>query len=101
MGSNPIIQYSTYPVDNFGTVVGESPDRLLLSGTVVGENPDYVCWVARLITSPRGNFSFSSPRGQSLLNEQTYSLQLTDPVYQVRQVADKASNNWHHRIWDP
>ncbi len=27
-----------------GTVVGESPDCLLLSGTVVGENPDYVCW---------------------------------------------------------
>ncbi len=32
------------PADNFGTVVGESPDRLLLSGTVVGENPDHVCW---------------------------------------------------------
>ncbi len=32
------------PVDNFGTVVGESPDFLLLSGTVVGENPDHVCW---------------------------------------------------------
>ncbi len=32
------------PVDNFGTVVGESPDCLLLSGTVVGENPDHVCW---------------------------------------------------------
>ncbi len=25
------------PVDNFGTVVGENPDCLLLSGTVVGE----------------------------------------------------------------
>ena len=34
-----------YPVDIFGTVVGESPDCLLLSWTVVGENPDYVCWV--------------------------------------------------------
>ncbi len=34
-----------FPVDIFGTVVGESPDCLLLSGTVVGENPDYVCWV--------------------------------------------------------
>ncbi len=34
-----------YPVDNFGTVVGENPDCLLLSGTVVGENPDHVCWV--------------------------------------------------------
>ena len=32
------------PVDNFGTVVGENPDCLLLSGTVVGENPDHVCW---------------------------------------------------------
>ncbi len=32
------------PVDIFGTVIGESPDCLLLSGTVVGENPDYVCW---------------------------------------------------------
>ncbi len=29
-----------YPVDISGTVVGESPDCLLLSGTVVGENPD-------------------------------------------------------------
>ena len=34
-----------YPVDNFGTVVGENLDCLLLSGTVVGENPDHVCWV--------------------------------------------------------
>ncbi len=34
-----------FPVDNFGTVVGENPDCLLLSGTVVGENPDHVCWV--------------------------------------------------------
>ncbi len=34
----------TSPLDNFGTVVGENPDRLLLSGTVVGENPDHVCW---------------------------------------------------------
>ena len=33
------------PVDISGTVVGESPDCLLLSGTVVGENPDHVCWV--------------------------------------------------------
>ncbi len=32
------------PVDNFGTVVGENPDCLLLSGTVVHENPDHVCW---------------------------------------------------------
>ena len=28
-----------------GTVMGESPDCLLLFGTVVGENPDHVCWV--------------------------------------------------------
>ncbi len=34
----------TVPVDNFGTIVGENPDCLLLSGTVVGENPDHVCW---------------------------------------------------------
>ncbi len=33
-----------HPVDICGTVVGESPDYLLLSGTVVGENPDHVCW---------------------------------------------------------
>ncbi len=32
------------PVDNFGTVVGENPDCLLLCGTVVGENLDHVCW---------------------------------------------------------
>ncbi len=32
------------PVDISGTVVGESPDCLLLSGTVLGENPDHVCW---------------------------------------------------------
>ncbi len=39
---------NTFPVDIvdiFGTVVGESPDCLLLSGTLVGENPDHVCWV--------------------------------------------------------
>ncbi len=34
------------PVDISGTVVGESPDCLLLSGTVVGENLDHVCWEA-------------------------------------------------------
>ncbi len=34
-----------YPVDISGTVMGESPDCLLLSGTVVGENPDHVCRV--------------------------------------------------------
>ncbi len=38
----------SYPLDNFGTVVGENPDCLLLSGTVVGENPDHVCWVLAL-----------------------------------------------------
>ena len=32
------------PLDNFGTVVGENPDCLLLPGTVVGENPEHVCW---------------------------------------------------------
>ncbi len=36
------------PVDNFGTIVGENPDCLLLSGTVVGENPDHVCWARML-----------------------------------------------------
>ncbi len=38
-----------YPVDIFGTVVGESPDSLLLSWTVVGENPNHVCWVEIII----------------------------------------------------
>ncbi len=44
------------PVDISGTVVGESPDCLLLSGTVVGENPDHVCWGLELIQcgSPPG-----------------------------------------------
>ncbi len=32
------------PVDISGTVVGESPDCLLLSWTGVGENLDHVCW---------------------------------------------------------
>ncbi len=35
------------PVDNFGTVIGENPDCLLLSGTVVSENSDHVCWVLK------------------------------------------------------
>ena len=35
----------SYPVDIFGTVVGESLECLLLFGTVVGENPDHVSWV--------------------------------------------------------
>ncbi len=42
--------YFYYLVDNFGTVVGENPDCLLLSGTVFGENPDHVCWVFVLDT---------------------------------------------------
>ncbi len=36
--------YIDIPVDNFGTVVGENQDCVLLSGTVVGENLDHVCW---------------------------------------------------------
>ncbi len=44
-GSKIACSSEVYPVDNFGTVVGENPDCLLLSGTVVGENPDHVCWV--------------------------------------------------------
>ncbi len=39
-----------YPLDNFGTVVGENLDCLLLSGTVVGENPDHVCWVYNMLS---------------------------------------------------
>ena len=31
-------------VDISGTIVGESPDCLLLPGIVVGENLDNVCW---------------------------------------------------------
>ena len=42
------------PVDIFGTVVGESPDCLLLSGTVVVENPDYVWWDLHQILSSLG-----------------------------------------------
>ena len=38
------IKGAIIPVDNFGTVIGENLDCLLLSGTVVGENPDRVCW---------------------------------------------------------
>ncbi len=34
----------TIPVDISGTIMGESPDYLLLSGTTVGENADHVCW---------------------------------------------------------
>ncbi len=45
---NQCCHVERYPVDNFGTVVGENPDCLLLSGTVVGENPDHVCWVYKL-----------------------------------------------------
>ncbi len=37
-----------YTVDISGTMVGGSPDCLLLSGTVVGENPDHVCWVVNM-----------------------------------------------------
>ncbi len=45
-----LVKEVIFPVDIFGTVVGESPDCLLLSGTVVGENPDYVCWVIGLVS---------------------------------------------------
>ena len=44
----PSISFSvTCPVNISGTVMGESPDCLLLSGTMVGENWDYVCWMGR------------------------------------------------------
>ncbi len=52
------------PVDNFGTVVGENPDCLLLSGTVVSENPDHVwhCLLGTMtdcgILSPTADPSF-------------------------------------------
>ena len=42
-----------YPVDNFGTVVGESPDRLLLSGTVVSGNCN--CTVDGSLAPKEGN----------------------------------------------
>ncbi len=42
--TSPATVLAIFPVDNFGTVVGEHPDCLLLSGTAVGENPDHVCW---------------------------------------------------------
>ena len=44
MEMNLAVGWSRSPVDIFGTVVGESPDCLLLSGSVVGENPDHVYW---------------------------------------------------------
>ncbi len=40
----PCYKNKYIPVDISGTVVGESPDCLLLSETVVGENQDHVCW---------------------------------------------------------
>ncbi len=43
-----ILKVTKYPVDISGTVVGESPDCLLLFGTVVSENLDHVCWVGFL-----------------------------------------------------
>ena len=45
-GVKKVLLLSQFPVDISGTVMGESPDCLLLSGTVVSENPDHVCWVA-------------------------------------------------------
>ncbi len=47
-------QSSSYqcPVDISGTVVGESPDSLLLSGTVVSENQDHVCWLLTTFWPP-------------------------------------------------
>ncbi len=63
-----------YPLDNFGTVVGENPDCLLLSGTVVGENPDHVCWVGRpspWACGPRAGSTWSSARGSGPTLPQT------------------------------
>ncbi len=40
---------SDLPVDISGTVMGESPDCLLLSGTVVSENQDHVCWAIIMV----------------------------------------------------
>ena len=51
---------ATYPVDNFGTVVGENPDCLLLFGTVVGENPDHVCWVLEQNSTKRDQWDVES-----------------------------------------
>ncbi len=51
MGTMEGVYGIIYPLDNFGTVVGENPDCLLLSGTVVGENPDHVCWVPLVIVA--------------------------------------------------
>ena len=41
---NKSIIVENIPVDISGTIVGESPDCLLLPGTVVGGNPDRVYW---------------------------------------------------------
>ena len=39
---------------NFGSIVGENPDCLLLSRTVVGENPDHVCWALSPFVAQKG-----------------------------------------------
>ncbi len=74
------------PVDISGTVVGESPDCLLLFGTVVGENPDHVCWdqniyipwaVPTLPSSyPEHSHSDQNDHGMSLLDVFIFVFQL-------------------------
>ncbi len=47
LGNWAILNTTINPVDISGTVVGESPDCLLLFGTVVGENLNHVYWEER------------------------------------------------------
>ena len=50
-----------HPVDISGTVVGESPECLLLSSTVVGENPGHVCWAMIIYNVNNVDEALSSP----------------------------------------
>ena len=76
---------------------GAATNRITINVTCVDGN-DFKVRITQKHAMECNDKSSLQVRSSSMYNEQTYSLQLTDPVLQMRQVADKARNNWHHRI---
>ncbi len=61
----------TIPVDNFGTVVGENPDCLLLSGTVVKIRTMSAGMYFNKISLIFGPLNFHNPHPNQVLGLQT------------------------------
>ncbi len=86
-----------FPLDYFGTVVGENPDCQLLSGTVVGENPDHVCWVIYMWRGSTKNFKYVGGRQKKIQGGRRKKFKLWGVVSEKwKYVSGGNEGNWFH-----